>query len=75
MNSIVLVTYLAGAIIGSATFKDMDSCIEARDRVLLQAMADLNAVCVYKEVKPDRSKEMFKIFGDMIKELGELETK
>ena len=47
MNSIVLVTYLAGAIISSATFKDMDTCIEARDRVLLQAMPDLNAVCVY----------------------------
>ena len=73
MNSIVLVTYLAGAIISSATFKDMDTCIEARDRVLLQAMPDLNAVCVYKEVKPDRSQEMCKIFSDMIKELGELE--
>ena len=73
MNSIVLVTYLAGTIIGSATFKDMDSCIEARDRVLLQAMADLNAVCVYKEVKPDRSKEMLEIFGNLIKELEEIE--
>ena len=73
MNSIVLVTYLAGAIISSATFKDMDTCIEARDRVLLQAMPDLNAVCVYKEVKPDRSKEMLEIFGNLIKELGEIE--
>ena len=73
MNSIVLVTYLAGAIISSATFKDMDSCIEARDRVLTQAMPDLNAVCVYKEVKPDRSKEMLEIFGNLIKELGEIE--
>lgn len=71
MNSIVLVTLIAGNIVSSATFSDLDSCKQAREQIVDQK--DVSAYCIYKEVKPDRSKEMFKIFSDMIKELGELE--
>lgn len=73
MNSIVLVTLIAGNIVSSATFTDLNACKQAREQIVDQK--DVSAYCIYKEVKPDRSKEMFKIFGDMIKELGELEQR
>ena len=71
MNTIVLVTFIAGNIVSSATFGTLKDCKEARIEVMSQP--DITAYCVFKEVKPDRSREMFKLFGDMITRMGELE--
>lgn len=68
LYSTVLITQVAGTIIGSAHFNSMEKCLEARQIVLLQP--NVTATCVYKdkEKEIDPSK-FFKAFENMIKSL------
>jgi|TARA_B110000971_G_C20006220_1_gene499279 hypothetical protein len=71
MNTIILVTIVAGNIVSSATFGSLNECTHARDAVMLQD--NITAYCTYKQVKPDHTKDMFKLFGRMMQQMGELE--
>ena len=71
MNTIILVTIVAGNIVSSATFGSLNECTHARDAVMLQD--NISAYCTYKQVKPDHTKDVFKLFGRMMQEIGELE--
>ena len=71
MNTIILVTIVAGTIVSSATFGSLNECTQARDAVMAQD--NISAYCTYKQVKPDHSKVMFKLFGKMLQQMGELD--
>ncbi len=71
MNTIILVTIVAGTIVSSATFGSLNECTQARDVVMAQD--NITAYCTYKEVAKDQSKAVFKLFSNMLKQMGELD--
>ena len=76
MNSILMVTAVAGNIVGNAVFADMDSCMSARSQVVAQQ--DVTVSCVFTTKKKDNSKQMLGImagFMQAIVKAAEEETK
>lgn len=70
MNTVVLITFLAGAVLTKAPFPDMDSCKIARAEVLLQEVnLRINAICVYdkEKIKPER---MFRNFLNSVENMN-----
>ena len=56
MNTIVMVTLVGSTMVGSAQFKNMESCMFAREAV--QSQDSVTASCVYRYDKPkDRKGE------------------
>ena len=74
MNTVVLITFLAGAVLTKAPFPDMDSCKVARAEVLLQEADRLNAICVYdkERIKPER---MFRNFLNSVENMNKYKEK
>jgi len=74
MNTVVLITFLAGAVLTKAPFPDMDSCKVARAEVLLQEAPELNAICVYdkEKIKPER---MFRNFLNSVENMNKYKEK
>ena len=74
MNTVVLITFLAGAVLTKAPFPDMDSCKLARAEVLLQEAPGLNAICVYdkEKIKPER---MFRNFLNSVENMNKHKEK
>lgn len=74
MNTVVLITFLAGAVLTKAPFSDMDSCKVARAEVLLQEADGLNAICVYdkEKIKPER---MFRNFLNSVENMNKYKEK
>ena len=74
MNTVVLITFLAGAVLTKAPFSDMDSCKVARAEVLLQEADGLNAICVYdkEKIKPER---MFRNFLNAVENMNKYKEK
>lgn len=70
MNTIIMITVVAGNIIGSATFDTIEQCNEARNKVIQQEGSKV--YCTYQEKAPDHSKEFFQIFGKMLQEMGKV---
>lgn len=69
MNTVVMVTMLAGAIIGRAEFADMDTCLKQAEHVRTQSVAAqmaknfpdshgewMDVACTYHVKEPDFSK-------------------
>lgn len=71
MNSVILVTYVAGNLMGTATFSDMVECQEARS--VVQNQENVTAVCLYTEAK--KPVDPAKILLDMINTLKDAEAK
>ena len=74
MNTVVLITFLAGAVLTIAPFSDIDSCKVARAEVLLQEADGLNAICVYdkEKIKPER---MFRNFLNSVENMNKYKEK
>ena len=74
MNTVVLITFLAGAVLTKAPFPDMDSCKIARAEVLLQEADGLNAICVYdkEKIKPER---IFRNFLNSVENMNKYKEK
>ena len=74
MNTVVLITFLAGAVLTKAPFSDMDSCKVARAEVILQDAPGLNAICVYdkEKIKPER---MFRNFLNSVENMNKYKEK
>ena len=74
MNTVVLITFLAGAVLTKAPFSDMDSCKVARAEVLLQEADGLNDICVYdkEKIKPER---MFRNFLNSVENMNKYKEK
>ena len=74
MNTVVLITFLAGAVLTKAPFSDMDSCKVARAELLLQEADGLNAICVYdkEKIKPER---MFRNFLNSVENMNKYKEK
>jgi len=84
MNTIMMTTYLAGAIMGQASFGTMDKCKTAAEEVMSQEVNGLSVVCTYQQdAKIDRKNKLaetqqrfdsfFKDFINLIRQLRELE--
>ena len=84
MNTIMMTTYLAGAIMGQASFGSMDKCKTAAEEVMSQEVNGLSVVCTYQQdAKIERNKKLadtqkrfdsfFKDFIALIRELREME--
>ena len=71
MNSILMITAVAGTIVGNATFSDMESCMKARADVATQDGVTVS--CVYTTPKKDRSKEMLSIMAEMMQAIVAVE--
>jgi hypothetical protein len=63
MNTIIMVTLVGSTMVGSAQFKNMESCMFAREAV--QSQDSVTASCVYRYKKP-RDQKGEKIFGAML---------
>ena len=50
MNTIMMTTYLAGAIMGQASFGSMEKCKTAAEEVMTQEINGLSVVCTYQQV-------------------------
>ena len=74
MNTVVLITFLAGAVLTKAPFPDMSACKTARAEVLLQESPGLNAICVYdkEKIKPER---MFRNFLNSVENMNKYKEK
>ena len=74
MNTVVLITFLAGAVLTKAPFSDMDSCKVARAEVILQDAPGLNAICVYdkEKIKPER---IFRNFLNSVENMNKYKEK
>ena len=61
MNTVLLVTFLAGSVLTEAPFPNMDACSTARAEVLLQKVSRINAICVYdkEKIKPEMMVKKF----------------
>ena len=86
MNTIMMTTYLAGAIMGQASFGSMDKCKTAAHEVMTQDINGLSVVCTYqqdakiarKENKADidaKFDAIFDKFLNMVRELQDLDRK
>jgi len=64
MNTIMMVTAVAGTIVGNAWFTDMDECLTARKKVISQP--DVTASCIITQKKEDNSAAMLKMFSDVM---------
>jgi hypothetical protein len=52
MNSIIMITYVAGTVLSQATFATMEECRNARKDILQQSTT-VEAFCLYSEKKED----------------------
>jgi|TARA_R110000822_G_scaffold37967_1_gene105873 hypothetical protein len=68
MNSIIMVTIVAGNIISKAVFPDMDTCMVSRDKVVEQPSVTVS--CVYSTKKKDNSKHMLTIMSGFLKAIN-----
>ena len=75
MNTVLLVTFLAGSVLSEAPFPNMDECSSARAEVLLQKGPGLNAICVYDRESKMKPNVLFKIFLDAIEKMNKCEEK
>ena len=86
MNTVMMTTYLAGAIMGQASFGSMDKCKTAAEEVMTQEINGLSVVCTYqqdakitrKENKADidaKFDAIFNKFLNMVRELQDLDRK
>lgn len=64
MNTIMMVTAVAGTIVGNAWFTDMDECLAARAKVISQP--DVTASCIITQKEEDKSAVMFRMFSDIM---------
>ena len=74
MNTVVLITFLAGSVLTKAPFPDMSACKTARAEGLLQESPGLNAICVYdkEKIKPER---MFRNFLNSVENMNKYKEK
>jgi hypothetical protein len=70
MNSIIMITVVAGQIIGQANFSNIEECMSARAKV--QEQQNVTATCTYQKVKVDNSRQIMKLFGSMAQEMSKL---
>lgn len=70
MNSIIMITVVAGQIIGQANFSNIEECMEARAKV--QEQQNVTATCTYQKVKVDNSRQIIQLFGNMAQEMSKL---
>lgn len=83
MLEVILVTWMAGSVVSTATFPNYNTCMDARNKVYEQIIMDektgfyseIEAVCTYKDKKRDNSKQMFQLFGNMLNEMSKNEDK
>ena len=83
MNSVIMTTYLAGAIMGQASFGSMDKCKTAAQEVMTQETNGLSVVCTYQQdAKIARKADIdakfdaiFNKFLNMVRELQDLDRK
>ena len=86
MNTIMMTTYLAGAIMGQASFGSMDKCKTAAEEVMSQEVNGLSVVCTYQqdakferersqEEKNARFEDIFTRFLNLVRELQEADRK
>ena len=83
MNTIMMTTYLAGAIMGQASFGSMDKCKTAAEEVMSQEVNGLSVVCTYQQdAKIARKADIdakfdaiFNKFLNMVRELQDLDRK
>ena len=69
MNTIVMVTLVGSTMVGSAQFKNMESCMFAREAV--QSQDSVTASCVYRYDKPkDRKGEQ--MFAAMLRAMTDM---
>jgi len=68
MNTVLMVTAVAGTIVGNAYFKDMDDCLAARAQVINQP--DVTASCIITHQKPDNSAAMMKMFSEVLSKVA-----
>ena len=84
MNTIMMTTYLAGAIMGQASFGSMDKCKTAAEEVMSQEINGLSVVCTYQQdakfereesqkEKNARFEDIFNKFLNMVRELQDLD--
>ena len=84
MNTIMMTTYLAGAIMGQASFGSMDKCKTAAEEVMSQEVNGLSVVCTYQQdakiarkedsaEKDRRFESFFNRFLNMVRELQDLD--
>ena len=84
MNTIMMTTYLAGAIMGQASFGTMDKFKTAAEEVMSQEVHGLSVICTYQhdatnerersqEEKDKRFETVFNKFLDMIRDLRKFE--
>ena len=84
MNTIMMTTYLAGAIMGQASFGSMDKCKTAAEEVMSQEVNGLSVVCTYQQdakiarkedsaEKDRRFESFFNKFLNMVRELQEMD--
>jgi hypothetical protein len=66
MNTVLMVTAVAGTVVGNAYFDNMESCMEARKQVILQP--EVTVSCVITNKKKDNSAEVLKIIADALKQ-------
>lgn len=72
--NVVLVTILAGNIIGSATTGSLSECVEMRDRVM-SVQKDVSAYCTYedKPTTPDEALELVRKWMQLFRETHTLD--
>ena len=75
MNTVLLVTFLAGSVLSEATFSNMDTCRSARAEVLLQKGPGLNAICVYDRESKLKPNTLIKDFLTAIEKINKCEEK
>ncbi len=86
MNTIMMTTYLAGAIMGQASFGTMDKCKTAAEEVMSQEVNGLSVVCTYQQDakiqreksqadKDARFEAIFTRFLNLVRELQEADRK
>ena len=86
MNTIMMTTYLAGAIMGQASFGSMDKCKTAAEEVMSQEVNGLSVVCTYQQDakiqqeksqanKDARFEAIFTRFLNLVRELQDADRK
>ena len=75
MNTVLLVTFLAGSVLSEAPFPNMDACSSASAEVLLKKGPGLNPICVYDRESKMKPNVLFKNFLDAIEKMNKCEEK
>jgi hypothetical protein len=80
MNTVIMLTIVAGQVLAQATFKDLDTCLETRAKVMTQVVSteSVSVTCTVKtdnsSIERNQSAKFLKMFADTLNNMSNMQS-